>query len=632
MMRYSSKYILLFCAVVMSFSAMAAPAKKKGSSAGRNTDLHYVAMWGGAGYSGLLNNFSTVNFDSGSGVQNTFDPSFVGGGGGLIGVGYELHHRRFMFRIGPEFRLFSSLDKLNHYSLDADGQKIPASYDVVRNDYSTMTQHYTFTNLRENQLVGQVMLPIMFGGNFERYYFLAGAKIGYNVFDMWHQRGSLTTSVTEQMGIEDWTDVPSHDLVTVSSIVDHPMYTGTAKGRNSIGLGGLDATISAEFGVNLNDFFSAEWNERNDESAHPWHLRAGLFVDYGLPLMNSGSRDLALVEPSPTNVATNSLFQSAWADKKLSSLLVGVHFTALLQLNKPKVPNPRMTVFVADAFTAEPLPTAKVNIKQTGTKRKPQQKSVRRDGIFQGRYASGNYELSAVSVGYLSSDTVNYAHVADLKDTVPFRLIPNPRLTCLVHDATTEQLINATIVFKSDNDGKETKLTTNAEKKELIASLKYGDTYQLKITSAGYHDTVASVSDLYATEHFYMTPIKRIKRVLILRHMFFAVDKTDILPESEEDLMTLYNFLNDNPRIRVLITGHTDSDGTELHNQILSENRALSVKAEMVKRGIAEDRIETNGKGESEPVDTNDTAEGKQNNRRVQVTVLNADEAEVDEY
>ena len=47
-----------------------------------------------------------------------------------------------------------------------------------------------------------------------------------------------------------------------------------------------------------------------------------------------------------------------------------------------------------------------------------------------------------------------------------------------------------------------------------------------------------------------------------------------------------------------------------------------SVKTEMVKRGIAADRIETNGKGESEPIDTNDTEEGRQNNRRVQITVL----------
>ncbi|MBQ9340675.1 MAG: OmpA family protein [Paludibacteraceae bacterium] len=632
----SKLYISILLAALMAVPAVAAPAKKKKKVS--NTDLHYIAMWGGGGYSGLVNSFSTAQFNSnisaGTGTLNTFDPQFVGGGGGLVGFGYEMHHRRFMFHIGPEFRIFSSMDKLNHYSLDADGVKQPASYDAAQVDYTTMIKHYTFSNFRENQAVGQVMLPIMFGGNFDRYYFLAGAKIGYTVFDFWHQRGKLTTSVTEQMGIEDWTDVPSHNLVTVGNLVDHPEYSGTAKGRNKIGLsGGLDATISAEFGINLNEFFPAAWNEQNEEKRHPWYMRVGAFIDYGLPLLNPGSTGVALVDAQPTSVTTNSLFQSAWADKKLNSLLVGVKFTALLQLNKPKVPNPRFTVAVTDAFTTKPLTTAKVSVARPDTpKRRPQQKAVKKDGMFQGRFAKATYALSSTAPGYINSDTALLQHEVDLRDTVRFAMIPNPRLTALVHDLNTEQLISATITFTNDRDGKETKVTAKADTKEVIAMLHYGDTYKLKISSPNYHDTVASVSDLYATEHYYLRPIKRVRRTLILKHMYFPTDKTDILPASEGDLQTLYNFLNDNPKIRVLITGHTDSQGSDTYNQRLSEGRSAAVKAEMVRRGIAEDRIETDGKGESEPIDTNDTEEGRQNNRRVQVTVLNADEAEVDVY
>ncbi len=112
--------------------------------------------------------------------------------------------------------------------------------------------------------------------------------------------------------------------------------------------------------------------------------------------------------------------------------------------------------------------------------------------------------------------------------------------------------------------------------------------------------------------------------------MYFATDKTDILPISDSDLNILYNFLTENPKVRVLITGHTDSEGSEAHNQVLSEGRANSVKEAMIERGIDPSRLETNGKGESEPIDTNDTETGRQNNRRVQVTVLNAHEAEED--
>ena len=629
-MKNRLQYIALLLALLIAVPAMPASKKKKG----KNTDLHFVSMWGGAGYSGLVNSFSTVNFDAGNGTPNTFDPRFVGGGGGLLGAGYEMHHKRFMFRIGPEFRAFSSLDKLSITTPDEEGNAMPGYFSVPHADYpESMELRYTFTDFRENQAVGQLMVPIMFGGNFDRYYFLAGAKIGYTVFDFWHQRGRLTSSVKDNWAIDEWEGVPSHDLVTDALITEHPLYAGSPKGRNTIGMaGGLDFTASAEFGVNLNDFFSTEWNTKNEESKHPWRMRAGLFLDYGMPVIKAGVQGLALVEPTDANVQTNSLLQSTWADKPMNSLLVGVHFTALFQLNKPKQPNPRFSVFVSDAFTSKPLPTAKVTIAQTGTRRKPQQKAVKRDGIFQGRYAKGLYNISSFAPGYLPSDTVPLEHTADLKDTVRFALIPKPKYTALVHDANTEQILAATIVFTSRADGTETELSANTETKEIVAMLNYGDVYDIRVKAPDYHDTVATVRDLYASDHFYLRPIKRVRRTLLLKNMYFATDKTNILSASEDDLMTLYTFLAENPKIRVLITGHTDSQGTDAYNQRLSEGRAASVKAEMVSRGIAEDRIDTDGKGESEPIDTNDTEEGRQNNRRVQVTVINAEDAVVDEY
>ena len=108
----------------------------------------------------------------------------------------------------------------------------------------------------------------------------------------------------------------------------------------------------------------------------------------------------------------------------------------------------------------------------------------------------------------------------------------------------------------------------------------------------------------------------------IFHHIYFALNRTEILETSGEDLQTLYTFLTDNPTLRILITGHTDSQGSEAYNQRLSEGRAASVKKAMVERGIDPNRILTAGKGESEPIDTNATAEGRQNNRRVEVAVI----------
>jgi outer membrane protein OmpA-like peptidoglycan-associated protein len=80
--------------------------------------------------------------------------------------------------------------------------------------------------------------------------------------------------------------------------------------------------------------------------------------------------------------------------------------------------------------------------------------------------------------------------------------------------------------------------------------------------------------------------------------------------------------LRNNPEMRMLITGHTDNVGSDAANMILSEKRARAVMMEFVQLGIDETRFDLDWKGESEPIDTNDTEEGRQRNRRIEFTVL----------
>ena len=148
-----------------------------------------------------------------------------------------------------------------------------------------------------------------------------------------------------------------------------------------------------------------------------------------------------------------------------------------------------------------------------------------------------------------------------------------------------------------------------------------GKKYNVKLSANKHIYQTGTVSDIYGTDTYLLEPIVP-KKEWILKNMYFATNKTEILPMSEQSLQTLYDFLKENPRVRIKIIGHTDSVGTDQANQKLSEGRANSVKNEMVKRGIKESRIETEGRGESEPIDTNDTEEGRQNNRRVVIQVL----------
>jgi outer membrane protein OmpA-like peptidoglycan-associated protein len=101
--------------------------------------------------------------------------------------------------------------------------------------------------------------------------------------------------------------------------------------------------------------------------------------------------------------------------------------------------------------------------------------------------------------------------------------------------------------------------------------------------------------------------------------ILFDVNSAGIKPESYGTLKEMANVLKEYPDLKVKIIGHTDADGNDAANLDLSKRRAASVKASLIKEfGIDESRMQTDGKGESEPMDKNDTPAGKANNRRVE--------------
>lgn len=110
---------------------------------------------------------------------------------------------------------------------------------------------------------------------------------------------------------------------------------------------------------------------------------------------------------------------------------------------------------------------------------------------------------------------------------------------------------------------------------------------------------------------------------LVTHGILFDVNSEKIKGESYGTLKEISQVLKDNPAVKVKIFGHTDSDGDDKSNLDLSKRRAASVKSSLSKDfGIDASRMETDGKGESEPALPNTTAEGKANNRRVEFLKL----------
>ncbi|NLT50029.1 MAG: OmpA family protein [Ignavibacteria bacterium] len=104
--------------------------------------------------------------------------------------------------------------------------------------------------------------------------------------------------------------------------------------------------------------------------------------------------------------------------------------------------------------------------------------------------------------------------------------------------------------------------------------------------------------------------------------ILFATNSSTLQDEAKANISKLSTILNKYPDTKVLIVGHTDSDGSDDYNQTLSEKRAASVSSYAISKGVASSRIEKIGLGEKEPVATNDTADGKKQNRRVEIAIF----------
>jgi outer membrane protein OmpA-like peptidoglycan-associated protein len=111
--------------------------------------------------------------------------------------------------------------------------------------------------------------------------------------------------------------------------------------------------------------------------------------------------------------------------------------------------------------------------------------------------------------------------------------------------------------------------------------------------------------------------------VLTVGDVLFATGKAEVAAGGMRSIDKLADWLKKNPTRNLLIEGHTDNTGPEDFNQRLSQQRADAVRDQLVSRGVAADRITTKGYGPKYPVVANDTASGRQQNRRVEVVVLN---------
>lgn len=197
-----------------------------------------------------------------------------------------------------------------------------------------------------------------------------------------------------------------------------------------------------------------------------------------------------------------------------------------------------------------------------------------------------------------------------------------------VLDAETRNPVQAAVVYED--------LTSNQRVGEATSSpvdgayrvaLGKGRLFGVHAEASGYYPLSEQFDarnlDSYAevVRDLLLTPIK-VNTSIRLNNVFFDQGKYDVRSESFAELDRLSDFLKSNTTTEIELGGHTDNIGSDNDNKLLSQNRVNAVMAYLVTQGIAQNRLTAKGFGESKPVATNDTEEGRQQNRRVEFTIL----------
>jgi len=209
---------------------------------------------------------------------------------------------------------------------------------------------------------------------------------------------------------------------------------------------------------------------------------------------------------------------------------------------------------------------------------------------------------------------------------------PNPVVLVSgnVYNIKTKQPISASLIYETLPDGIVAgNGISGATDGAFKFVLPYDKNYSIRASADHYFaisenlnlDSLVKAGYREIHKDLYLAPIE-IGQVVRLNNVFFDFDKFNLRSESFVELDRVVQLLKENPGIEIEMSAHTDSKGADDYNYRLSDDRARSVREYIVSKGIDEKRIVSQGYGETKPVSTNETDEGRQLNRRVEFKII----------
>lgn len=191
-------------------------------------------------------------------------------------------------------------------------------------------------------------------------------------------------------------------------------------------------------------------------------------------------------------------------------------------------------------------------------------------------------------------------------------------------DMKNNPRIGEEVYFDGGNSKQRTTVNTNKFGKATV-QLPIGDDYVISVKSMPENAQTTTLAIPTLKEGESLTGAYKVNivyepsRTINLDNVQFDVAKATLRPGSYKDLQNLMDYMRSNPEVRVEIGGHTDSSGVEEKNVILSQQRADAIRDYLIKNGIPAANVVAKGYGSAQPIADNQTAEGKQKNRRIEV-------------
>ncbi|MCU0440204.1 MAG: OmpA family protein [Raineya sp.] len=220
-------------------------------------------------------------------------------------------------------------------------------------------------------------------------------------------------------------------------------------------------------------------------------------------------------------------------------------------------------------------------------------------------------------------------------DLLEIPLIPIPQnmpLVLILDEETREPVASHLLII---DKSKKLVFEKDEISKTTVEQIGNGK-FDLNVTAKGYffkNDTMTITDNKKKTEKIVL--LKKLKKnmVLVVNNINFEFNSDKLTQQSKKEVDYIYELMKDNPSLKIGVYAHTDAVGTDAKNLDLSNRRAKSVYSYINSKGVPIERMKWQGFGESKPIATNNTKEGRAKNRRVEFEVLEVEGVEIkDKY